>query len=373
MTTAPETLALRLGPDNARLVVLSGEDVGAIFPLSGTQVVIGRGDVEIPLRSDDVSRAHARLVRAGACCWMVEDLESRNGTFLNGLPVERAETLMPGDQIQVGSRALLAFVVHQDVERRVMRLQGMEAMGQLAGGIAHDFANMLAVLQGTIDYLGMQIEAPRFDRGGVLECIAEADEALERASALTYQLLDIARARGEPTAVDLAASARDTAKLCRRAIEAHIALRVELPQSLPVRGDANQLHQVVLNLIMNARDAIGARAGTITVGGSVSPPSTPNATPNVLLEVSDDGCGMDEATRQRVLEPFFTTKPTGRGTGLGLATVHSIVTRHGGTIDIDSRLGQGSTFRVMLPMSAVSEASGDYTAPHGDEALTATH
>jgi len=161
--------------------------------------------------------------------------------------------------------------------------------------------------------------------------------------------------------VDLASLVRDSLKMIRSSLPATIGISETIETVPPVLADAGQLHQIVLNLVVNAAQAIGDGMGTITValratrfalplGDGIGPP-----VPCVALTVSDSGCGMDEATMQRVFEPFFTTKPIGEGTGLGLSVVHSIVAQHGGRTTVQSRVGQGTRFDVYLPASVDTE------------------
>jgi len=148
--------------------------------------------------------------------------------------------------------------------------------------------------------------------------------------------------------VDLAAILREALSMLRASVPATIRIVEEIQAVPAIYGDPGQLHQVIINLVTNAAQAIGGSNGTIAL--ALKPAASPEeGQPDVLLEVADDGCGMEEAVRSRIFDPFFTTKPVGEGTGLGLSVVHGIVTAHGGAIEVLSRVGEGSRFCVRLP------------------------
>jgi len=257
-----------------------------------------------------------------------------------------------------GKRARLAIV--QDVTQRVQlenelrEAQKMEAVGQLAGGIAHDFNNLLT---GILCNTQLLRTTPGFPKD-VYETADVIEKAARRAAELTSQLLGFARrGKHQDVPVDLGATVRSVIRLLGGAIDPRIAVEVALPsEAVWTRGDPTQMEQVVLNLAMNARDSMpgGGRlmfaveAADLDAAACVGRPS---AKPGryVVLRVSDTGCGIDEEIHDRIFEPFFTTKPIGKGTGMGLAMVYGIARSHGGWVEVDSAVGEGSTFRVYLP------------------------
>jgi PAS domain S-box-containing protein len=247
--------------------------------------------------------------------------------------------------------ALVRDVTAQlELEEELRQSQKMEAIGRLAGGIAHDFNNLLTLINGYADLLLLQHPGD--------DCIAEVRAAGERAVMLTRQLLSFSRKQiNEPHPLDLAAFVTDQLDLLRRIIGEDIALECRIGRKdLWVLADAGQLQQVVLNLIVNARDAMprGGRL-TLTVDGAdlseAELAAHDGAAPGLYprLAVTDTGHGMDEATRKRIFEPFFTTKPVGKGTGLGLAIVYGVVRQCNGWIEVDSEVGRGATFSIYLP------------------------
>jgi nitrogen-specific signal transduction histidine kinase/CheY-like chemotaxis protein len=237
-------------------------------------------------------------------------------------------------------------------EEELRQSQKMEALGRLAGGLAHDFNNLLTVILGECDML-LDDLAPGDPNLASVEQIRQSGA---RAAALTRQLLAFSRRQVlQPELIDLNEVVTGMEQLLRRLIGEDITLSIALAPELPtVRADPGQIAQVVMNLAINARDAMpdggqllietAATCGELPHGHSDSPPGA-----CAVLIVSDTGQGMDEATRAHVFEPFFTTKPRGKGTGLGLATVHGIVSQSGGQILFASEEGRGSTFRVYLP------------------------
>jgi PAS domain S-box-containing protein len=226
------------------------------------------------------------------------------------------------------------------LEERYRQSQKMEAVGRLAGGVAHDFNNLLTVINGCAELLADQSGLADSAR----ELAAEIRRAGEQAASLTKQLLAFGRRQiVAPTVLDLNDVVRDVEKMLRRLIGEHIELVVTVdPGPARVKADPGNLVQLLLNLAVNARDAM-PQGGTLTLRTVVTDSA-------VVLSVSDTGVGMDAATRARIFEPFFTTKPAGEGTGLGLATAHTIVEHAGGSIAVESEPGRGTTFRIELPL-----------------------
>ncbi len=252
------------------------------------------------------------------------------------------------------------------LEAQLRQSQKMEAVGQLAGGVAHDFNNLLYVIMGYGDMMrdGMPPESP-FRKN-----IDEIMKAAERAKNLVRQLLLFSRKESmQPRPLDLNRLIADLTKMLRRLIGEHIRLDVTPGADLKtIRADPGQIEQVVVNLCVNARDAmpdggrIAMETGNCTLEAALRDPyGSPKAGEFVCLTVSDTGEGMSPEVREKVFEPFFTTKEVGKGTGLGLAAAYGIVKSHGGVIRVASETGQGSVFRVYLP--AVPQGAPDGAAP----------
>jgi two-component system cell cycle sensor histidine kinase/response regulator CckA len=245
------------------------------------------------------------------------------------------------------------------LEAQFRQAQKLEGIGQLAGGVAHDFNNILAAM---MMYLGLLRGEPGLGEN-VRLALKEVDAATQRAAALTRQLLMFSRRSVlAVSSVDLNRVVSDLLKMLGRVIGEQIAMRFEGRAGLPaVEADAGMLEQVVMNLVVNARDAMPAggrieivtRAQEFTAGEVAANPSR-RAGYFVCLSVSDTGSGMDAETMKKIFEPFFTTKAPGKGTGLGLATVHGIVAQHKGWVEVDSTVGQGTTFRVYLPATGAA-------------------
>jgi PAS domain S-box-containing protein len=241
---------------------------------------------------------------------------------------------------------LLDITEQKQLEERLRQSQKMEAVGQLAGGIAHDFNNMLTAISGYTELLASSFDAgdPRADD------VEQVRKAAAHAAALTRQLLAFSRKQVLlPRRVDVNDVVHGLESMLARTLGAEVALTTSFAEPLAaVETDPDQLAQVVLNFALNGRDAM-PDGGSLTITTS---DVELEGRPFVSVEVTDTGTGMDEETRIRVLEPFFTTKDTGKGTGLGLATAYGFVSQSGGRIEIESAVGQGSTFRVLLPAAA---------------------
>jgi two-component system, cell cycle sensor histidine kinase and response regulator CckA len=254
------------------------------------------------------------------------------------------------------------------LEEAYLQAQKMEAFGRLAGGVAHDFNNLLGVITGYSEMALRQLEGNAAGRR-----IEEVLKAADRGAGLTRQLLAFSRSQVlAPKIVDLSAVVSDLGSLLQRVIgeDVEFAFRAGAEAAV-VRVDPGQMGQVVMNLAVNARDAM-PHGGSLTLETAIVDLDTPLAEGQDIippgayatLSVSDTGEGIDPMNLPRIFEPFFTTKPVGEGTGLGLATVYGIVKQSGGYIQVRSELGRGTTFAVYLPRVADASAS---SAPRSDE------
>ena len=242
----------------------------------------------------------------------------------------------------------------RQLENMVRQSQKLEAIGRLSGGLAHDFNNLLCVINGHTELLTEALQPG--DPG--IRSVAQIRKAADSAAALTRQLLAFSRRQVfHPQVVDLNAIVTETEKLLARLIDEHIEFHTGLDPALGrVTVDPVQVEQVIINLVLNARDAM-PKGGKVTIETSnveleedhQSKCSQIPAGKYVLLALTDTGCGMDEETQNRIFEPFYTTKEIGKGTGLGLATVYGIVKQSGGFIWVYSEEGRGTTFKVYLP------------------------
>jgi PAS domain S-box-containing protein len=301
----------------------------------------------------ETARTLGAAIRAGRGC-TVEILNYRkDGTpFWNALSVnpvhdERGELLhFVGVQQDLTERKAL--------ENQLRQSQKMEAIGHLAGGVAHDFNNLLTIICGCADIL---LAMPAGD-GNDRELVVAIREAGDRAAALTRQLLGFSRkAILEPRVLDLNTLVTATGKMLKRLLGEDIVLKVELePRLRRVKVDPGQLDQVLLNLAVNARDAMptGGRLTIETANVVITPEQAATHAdcrpgPHVMLAVTDTGCGMTSDVMRRIFEPFFTTKAPDRGTGLGLSMVFGIVRQSEGCIHVDSEPGRGTSFRIHLP------------------------
>ena len=247
------------------------------------------------------------------------------------------------------------------LEEQFRQSQKMEAIGQLAGGVAHDFNNILTVIQGSGSLL---LETPNRSKEDA-ELVRQILDAAERAARLTRQLLLFSRKQvWQPVNLDLNEVVGNMTKMLQRILGEDISLRADYGPNLPlVRADAGMLEQLLLNLAVNSRDAMpdGGRLVITTAKETLSEdvlkqhPDAP-AGPCVCVSVSDTGCGITSENLPHIFEPFFTTKDVGKGTGLGLATTYGIVKQHGGCIEVVSEIGKGTTFRFCLPVAEGSRA-----------------
>jgi PAS domain S-box-containing protein len=275
----------------------------------------------------------------------------RPGCDERALHAEAEPTLDAAGRL-VEVRGVIQDVTHRvQLEQQLRQAQKMEAVGSLAGGIAHDFNNILTVILS----LGVDVSEALPPGSPVRADVEEIVATAKRAEGLTRQILAFARKQvSDPVDLDLNATIAGATKLLERLIGEHIAVKLSLAPGLPhLHADPRQLEQVLMNLAVNARDAM-AGGGTLAISTFFLPALDGARHARVELVVRDSGSGMDAETAARAFDPFFTTKGPGRGTGLGLAVVHGIVQQCGGTVSIDSAPGRGTAVRVVLPAGAPS-------------------
>ena len=266
------------------------------------------------------------------------------------------------DQDNVHSLLTIVIDVSEEIEsleslknhdRRLRQAQKMEAVGRLANGVAHDFNNLLTGIQVSTHYLLRQVPKNSEMRDDVLEI----DNCCKRGSKLTRRLLAFSRSESEkPVLIDVNVVVKSIENMLRRLIGERIRLETKLADRVcSILSDQNQIEQILLNLAINARDALELGGSLHIETGIVSGPSLKDRfsidsnQSFVQLCVRDTGVGMDEAVKERLFEPFYTTKPPGKGSGLGLAVVYNIVQEHDGFIDFQSTVGQGTTFNIFFP------------------------
>ncbi|MFO0942361.1 MAG: PAS domain S-box protein [Pirellulales bacterium] len=287
----------------------------------------------------------------------------RNGGKL--FPAELTITEFSRDGQPTFTWVIHDITIRRQLEEQLRQAQKMEAVGRLAGGVAHDFNNLLTVINGYAEILISELETDH----PMLSALNAIRDAGDRAARLTQQLLAFSRKSVvEPKVVDLNSMVAESASLLRRLIGEDIELLV-VADSFPVRVifDPGQLEQVLMNLVVNSRDAMPT-GGTLKIetralqisADSVGEQSNIHPGRYAMLQVTDSGCGISAIVKDKIFEPFFTTKGIGKGTGLGLAVVHGIVEQAGGTIKVDSIEGSGTTFSILLPMAVETSSKPVY-------------
>lgn len=364
--------ALRVSEERYRMVALATNDLIWDWDLStdvlslseAIVTVFGYADAGQVSRNWWMSRVHpedrpildaslAAAVRNGDDVWTGEYRFRRvDGSFASIVDRGRILRESSGTPVRIIG-AVVDLSERKQLEEQLLHSQRLEAVGQLAGGVAHDFNNLLGVIIGHVDLAQELIP----EGSPVVEDLHEIRQACRRASSLTRQLLAFARRQiVEPRAFDVNELIKDMERMIHRIIGEDVQLETRLsPVPVVVKADPGQIEQVLLNLVVNARDAMpeGGKLyietrRVVRLDGGDPHKDTPIGEWWVL-SVRDSGIGIPPAVRQRLFEPFFTTKPVGRGTGLGLATCHGIVRQSGGHIRLDSILGEGTMFEVLLP------------------------
>ena len=358
----------------AQLAVFSPDGVyeyvtpSAIADAEMRQWIVGKTDADYAevrgLPAEVVARRQERVQR------VVQTRETE--TFEESFTTRTGEiryfrrSVVPVLTAQGDVQHVLGYGIDITEQRRAEELlrhsQKMDAIGRLAGGVAHDFNNLLTVIGGFTDCLEEEVQDERL-RG----MLAAIREATDRASDLTRQLLSMSRRQPTAThALDLGEVVRDTTQMLGRLLNDRVTIRLDLANALPpIVADVGQLKQVLVNLAVNARDAM-PEGGTLSVATAVvavsdpPPPRLQSVPPGrwVELTVTDTGTGMSDTVKGQLFEPFFTTKPQGKGTGLGLSMVYGIIGQAGGHILVDSAPGWGASFRMYFPVAGEGAGPG---------------
>jgi PAS domain S-box-containing protein len=309
------------------------------------------GELGIWENPEDIECVNEILKKQRSICGMECKFRTRSGASRMALVfIER---------IELSSSPCAIFITHDITDRlgletQLRKAQKLEAVGQLAAGVAHDFNNLLTVIQGHAELAMMEDNLP----AALIKSLETVSTTSRRAANLTRQLLTFSRQQSlQPKPLNLNEVLNDLLKMVKHLLTNDVGLKTNYAAHLPVmRADLTMIEQVVMNLAVNARDAM-PQGGTLLIEtqsveiDEAYVQKRAEARPGhfVCLTVRDTGCGMDLATQARIFEPFFTTKEVGKGTGLGLATVYGIVKQHKGWLELTSEVGQGTTFKIFFP------------------------
>jgi PAS domain S-box-containing protein len=331
------------------------EIIGQHFSKFYTEEDLAAG---LPEHSLEAARAHGRFEREGIRV-------RKDGTrfwahvIIDAVRDERGEMIGFSKVTRDITERKEAEMALAQANEELMQIQKLEAIGRLTGGVAHDFNNLLMAVSGSLELLRKRL--PDDERS--LKLVDNAMQGIQRGATLTQRMLAFARRQElRPATVDLARLVSGITEMLQRTLGPTIEIETEIPEGLPpIRVDENQLELAVLNLAVNAKDAMPAGGRLILRADETTGRAKPilEAGNYVRLSITDAGEGMDAATLSRATEPFFTTKGAGKGTGLGLAMVRGLSEQSGGTVDIESEIGKGTTVTMWIPVS--TEAPGEAT------------
>jgi PAS domain S-box-containing protein len=358
----------RFTPSPEERFVMANKAMVKIYGAASTDELMGVSAGELYADPQDREALWQALEENGSVEGHEVQLKRKDGSIIWGsisgtiLRNSRGEIeCFDGSVMDITERKL-ASEERMEMERRLLHSQKLESLGVLAGGIAHDFNNLLAIVLGNLEFAAGEIHGatPAHD------CITKASLAARRAAALTDQMLAYSgKGRFVIKAMDLSVEVEENLQILSSSISKGVKLDLNLQDSLPpIYADEGQIQQVVMNLITNASEAIGDTEGTIAITTAVTRcteedlqrsqlEEKPEPGEFILLEIRDTGCGMDEETKKRAFDPFFSTKFTGRG--LGMSAVLGIVQGHRGALELESEVGKGTTIRLLFPVAEPPE------------------
>ncbi len=342
----------------AQLTILSGVHIGRVFHLQQSEITLGRGsEATIRLKYSSVSRLHATIRALPGGDYEIEDLRSRNGTRVSGHSIHGRCLLRSGDRIELGVRVLVQFSIAGKHARQLQEAEKLQTIGLLAASVNHDFNNVLTVMACAVSYMEALDGQTTLSAPEVQECFEDLRVATKTAAELTARL-GVMIHRGEHALherVNVSEICREVSVLLSRILPKTILIESAFEPNLVVDGSRAWIHQLLMNPCVNARDAM-PRGGVLRIEArrAVEHELLGNrelaSGPHLVITVSDTGAGMAPEVAAQAFDPLFTTKPSGSGTGLGLATVARVAREHGGTAAIESVLGKGTTVRILLPL-----------------------
>lgn len=359
---------------SVQLSVVLGPDEGKTHHFDH-DCVIGRApDANLRLADRGVAPLHARVRRLEGERFVLEDLGSRSGTLLDGEAITQAE-LAPGARIQIGPRCLLLFSGEDALQHSLMQAKKVETIGRLSAGLNHEFNNLLCVLLANAAYLlEMPPEMP-LGHPDVRECLEDMRSAAQSGSELTNRLAMLAQTRDlAPQAVDLSSLCEETLVVLRGTFPKSIRIAGLVQPGIHVRGVRSHLRQMLFNPCLNARDAM-ADGGTLSFElvlrgrEEFEVPPALRADTYAVVSFTDSGRGVPPEIIGSAFEPFVTTKELELGKGMGLSTVRKVASDHGGTAELSSRPGSGTTLRIVLPVTP--DADPGFVDPDADARIGA--
>jgi PAS domain S-box-containing protein len=321
-----------IGEHFSRFYTREDQQAGAPQAALDTAVRDGRFEREAWRIRKDGSKFIASVV--------IDPIRTPDGRLLGFAKITRDIT-----ELRTAERAL------QEAREALFQSQKMDAIGQLTGGVAHDFNNLLMVILGSLELLRKRLP----DDPKTMRLVDNAIQGAQRGASLTQRMLAFARRQElKPVAVDVASLVGGMTDLLQSSLGVAVQIEMDFSRGLSkVLADPNQLELAILNLMVNARDAMPNGGSIVIAAREQHLEAAPDlkAGSYVCLSVTDEGCGMDEATRSRAMEPFFTTKGVGKGTGLGLPMVHGILRQSGGKLVLKSQPDEGTTAELWLPVT----------------------
>ncbi len=347
--------ALRILDDKPCLAVVAGPISRRFFEIE-SEVLIGRApEADICIYSDEVSRFHTKIGVDEDENLFIEDLGSEKGTLVNGQIIEK-QPLRYGDTIQI-AYAILVFVSSRLIRNTIDDSDRLESLGKLAGGVGHKFNNLMAVVLSNVSFLRNMALNGRIAQQSMLDALTEIESSASQAIDMTGQLLGFADLRrNETSATNISELITEVATLAQNIIDEKIKVKVRVEPELVVEGDRALLHTMLMNVCMNARDAmpdggeLHLKAGLEEMSEDAFPmePLLSND-PWVVVTIRDTGTGINEEVCGRVFTPLFTTNLDGSTRGLGLTVVYGVIRAHNGYVAIESEPGAGTTFKIYLP------------------------
>jgi signal transduction histidine kinase len=369
-------------PPRAPQPGIDASDDRLVFAAPVSQGHEGLGTVYLRSVTEPLAERARRYVGIGILVTMAALVVAVLGAAHSDLTRANAELTARAVELGEANRNLQREIEEREkAEEALRQSQKMEAIGRLTGGVAHDFNNLLTVVGGNLDMIEQMASAAsahksarRLSVDRLQRLVTAAQRGISRGERLTRQLLSFSRQRPlQVRTIDINAAIADFGPFVQRALGEAIELRLDLGSGEWLCDlDPAQFEAAILNLAINARDAITG-SGSLTIAtsrlasaaGIAGRPPEWTGRPCIAITVSDTGAGMSPQTLRRIFEPFYTTKPAGKGSGLGLAQVWAFVTQSGGWAAVDSALGKGTTFRLYLPLSEEAEADAEENTAAG--------